>query len=66
MKLLVIGAAGQLGSTFAEVAGHEVVGLTRADVDVTDHAALLQAVERVQPGCPGQLHRLQQRRWCGR
>jgi dTDP-4-dehydrorhamnose reductase len=49
MKLLVIGAAGQLGSTFADVPGHEVVGLTRADVDVTDHGALLAAVAREQP-----------------
>jgi len=49
MKLLVAGAAGQLGSTFAATPGHEVVGLTRADVDVTDHAALLAAVERVHP-----------------
>jgi dTDP-4-dehydrorhamnose reductase len=49
MKLLLLGAAGQLGTTFADTTGHEVVGLTRADVDVTDHPALLAAVERVQP-----------------
>lgn len=49
MKLLVVGAAGQLGSTFAGAAGLEVVGLTRADVDVTDRAALLAAVERARP-----------------
>lgn len=49
MKLLVTGAAGQLGSTFAGVKGHEVVGLTRADVDVNDHDALQAVVERIRP-----------------
>ena len=49
MKLLVVGAAGQLGSTFADAPGHDVVALTRADVDVTDHAAVLAAVERARP-----------------
>ena len=49
MKLLVIGAAGQLGSTFADVPGHEVVGVTRGDVDVTRHAALLALVDDVRP-----------------
>jgi len=49
MTLLVLGVAGQLGSTFAGTAGHEVVGLTRADVDVADHDALVAAVDRVRP-----------------
>ena len=49
MKLLVIGAAGQLGSTFAGTPGHEVVGVTRADVDVTAHGAVLRLVEDVRP-----------------
>ena len=49
MRLLVFGAAGQLGSTFAGAPGHDVIGFTRADVDVTDQAALVAAVERVQP-----------------
>jgi dTDP-4-dehydrorhamnose reductase len=49
MKLLLLGAAGQLGTTFADAAPHEVVGLTRGDVDVTDHAAVLAAAERVRP-----------------
>lgn len=49
MKLLVVGAAGQLGSTFTGAAGLDVVGLTRADVDVTDRAALLAAVDRARP-----------------
>ena len=46
MKLLVIGAAGQLGSSFADVTAHEIVGVTRADVDVTNHAAVT-AIPRI-------------------
>lgn len=49
MKVLVVGASGQLGSTFADTPGHDVIPLTRADVDVTDHDALLAAVARIQP-----------------
>ena len=49
MKLLVVGAAGQLGSTFASLPGHEIVGVTRADLDVTQHAATLDLVGRVRP-----------------
>jgi len=49
MKLVVVGAAGQLGGTFCEATGHDVVGLTRADVDVTNHAALLAVVDRLEP-----------------
>jgi dTDP-4-dehydrorhamnose reductase len=49
MRLLVVGAAGQLGSTFADVPGHEVVALTRADVDVTDHGTLLPQSHACSP-----------------
>jgi len=49
MRLLIVGAAGQLGSTFAATAGHAVIPLTRADVDVTDDAAVMAAVERIRP-----------------
>ena len=49
MRMLIVGAAGQLGSTFADVRGHDVVGLTRADLDVTDHVALVAAAERLRP-----------------
>jgi dTDP-4-dehydrorhamnose reductase len=49
MRLLVLGAAGQLGSTFAGTDGHDVVGLTRADVDVADRDALVAVVDRVRP-----------------
>lgn len=49
MKLLVTGAAGQLGSTFTDVTGHEIVALARRDVDVADHDAVLEAVDRIRP-----------------
>lgn len=44
-----MGAAGQLGGTFAATVDLDVVGLTRRDVDVTDHTALLAAVDAVRP-----------------
>jgi dTDP-4-dehydrorhamnose reductase len=53
MRLLVTGAAGQLGAVVARsfrAAGHDVVGVTRADLDVTDHAAVADTVGRVRPG----------------
>ena len=51
MKVLVVGAAGQLGHAMAaHLAGeHEVVAATRADVDLTVHAAVLEFVRRVAP-----------------
>jgi dTDP-4-dehydrorhamnose reductase len=49
MKLLVVGAAGQLGTTFADLPGHDVVGVTRAELDVTRHDAVVAAVESVRP-----------------
>lgn len=49
MRLLVLGATGQLGSTFAGASDHEVIGVTRTDVDVTRRDALLALVERVAP-----------------
>jgi dTDP-4-dehydrorhamnose reductase len=51
MKVLVVGAAGQLGQ--AMVAGladeYDVVAATRADVDLTDHAAVLDFVSGIAP-----------------
>jgi dTDP-4-dehydrorhamnose reductase len=47
MRVLVPGAAGMLGSDVAEVAaarGHDVVALTRPQLDVTDDAAVEEAV----------------------
>ena len=50
MKIAVIGAAGQLGHESTRVfaaRGHQVVSLTRREVDVTDHAAVQHVVAAV-------------------
>jgi dTDP-4-dehydrorhamnose reductase len=60
MRIAVLGARGQLGAAVihecvtppAALPGspvHEVVALTRADVDVTDDSAVAAAIERVRP-----------------
>jgi dTDP-4-dehydrorhamnose reductase len=59
MRFLITGAGGQLGADLLRVAGgrsggtsagdHEVVGLTRAELDVTDPAAVEKAVVDVRP-----------------
>jgi dTDP-4-dehydrorhamnose reductase len=51
MKVLVAGAAGQLGQAMvARLRGeHDVVPCTRADADLTDHAAVIALVDRLQP-----------------
>lgn len=51
MRVLVVGAAGQLGVTAARACrvDHDVTTLTRADVDVTDHRALERAIDRARP-----------------
>lgn len=52
MKLLVTGAAGQLGAVVVRwfsAAGHDVVAATRDALDVTDHAAVLRAVDAARP-----------------
>jgi len=50
MRLLVTGAGGQLGADLLRVArGHDVVGPTRAELDVTDPAAVERAVKEVRP-----------------
>ncbi|MDG6079090.1 dTDP-4-dehydrorhamnose reductase [Erythrobacter litoralis] len=48
MKALIIGGAGQLGRALARSAptGAEVTSLTRDELDITDGAAVSQAVER--------------------
>jgi dTDP-4-dehydrorhamnose reductase len=52
MRLLVTGAAGMLGRDVvaaAGSAGHEVSALARADLDITDAAAVTAAVQAARP-----------------
>ncbi len=49
-KVLVTGAAGQLGGVICEEFGDDdVVPLTRADLDLTDHAAVVRTVQQQEP-----------------
>jgi dTDP-4-dehydrorhamnose reductase len=50
-KVLIVGAAGQLGSAMVRRLKDEttVVGLTRRELDLTDHAAVVTAVARERP-----------------
>lgn len=51
-RLVVTGAAGMLGRATVAAArrlGHEVTGLTRADLDITDAAAIEDALRRHRP-----------------
>ena len=52
MTVLVTGAGGQLGRTLAQVfaAACDVVPLTRAELDLTDEAAVRSAVGAARPG----------------
>ena len=52
MKIVVTGAGGQLGRELVDAAvagGHEVRGFTRADLDVTDEAAVRSAIASERP-----------------
>jgi dTDP-4-dehydrorhamnose reductase len=52
MRLLVIGSAGMLGRAVAHDAtrlGHDVVGLTHADLDITDASRVGRLVAAVEP-----------------
>lgn len=50
MRVLVTGAGGQLGRDLVDAfADHEVTGLTRADLDVRDEAAVTDAVAGLRP-----------------
>jgi len=51
MKVLITGAAGQLGQAMTTrlSAGHEVTGWTRADVDLTRHQDVRDAVRELAP-----------------
>ncbi len=52
MRVLITGAGGMLGLDVrraADGAGHEVVSLTRAQLDITDRAAVVDAVSEAGP-----------------
>jgi dTDP-4-dehydrorhamnose reductase len=52
VRLLITGAAGMLGLDVlraGERAGHELIGMTREELDVTDEASVEQAFERARP-----------------
>jgi dTDP-4-dehydrorhamnose reductase len=50
VKVLVTGAGGQLGLDLLDAfADHDVVGLTRAQLDITDEAAVAAAVAGIRP-----------------
>ncbi len=49
MKILVTGAGGLIGSAVVEAGGASVVGLTRAELDITDPDALVAALEAHRP-----------------
>lgn len=52
MKILITGAGGQLGHELVDAANqaeHEVVGVTRAELDVTDLRAVQQMVAAARP-----------------
>ncbi|MGG1877260.1 dTDP-4-dehydrorhamnose reductase [Paenibacillus cisolokensis] len=54
MKILITGAQGQLGQDVVAIcsqAGFEVVGCSRADLDITDEAQCLQVVTGHRPDC---------------
>src|SRR5688572_14779473 len=50
MRLLVTGAAGMLGTdVVAAAAGHDVLALTRADLDITDQDAVRAVMRAERP-----------------
>ena len=52
MRILITGAAGMLGSDVraaCEAGGHEPLALARAELDITDQAAVRTAVARARP-----------------
>jgi dTDP-4-dehydrorhamnose reductase len=52
MRLLITGAAGMLGQDVVSAAvagGHEPVALSRAELDITDYAAVERALAEVRP-----------------
>jgi dTDP-4-dehydrorhamnose reductase len=54
MRLLLTGAGGMLGRDVIRAgtrAGHELVGLAHAELDITDAGAVAAAVEEIDPDC---------------
>jgi dTDP-4-dehydrorhamnose reductase len=52
MRILLFGAGGQLAQELAEAfADEELLGLTRAQADITDPAAVARHVSRFRPDC---------------
>jgi dTDP-4-dehydrorhamnose reductase len=53
VKIVVLGAAGQLGGAMLNAAGvrHTAIGLRRSDADIADPAALSRALESHHPDC---------------
>src|SRR4051812_37823922 len=50
MRVLITGAGGQLGHDLVDAfEGHEVIGLARHQLDVSDRDAVLQIIGTVQP-----------------
>lgn len=52
-KILVIGSAGLLGSSLmrARIAGTDLVGMDRDEIDITNAESIASALDRVQPTC---------------
>lgn len=51
MKVLIIGANGQLGFDLLHVFGDEAIGVTHADLDVCNEEEVYNYIEKVNPGC---------------
>lgn len=50
LKIIVAGAAGQLGGAIIrEFQSEQVMGLARTELDVTDHAAVLDTIAKAKP-----------------
>ncbi|WP_438448233.1 dTDP-4-dehydrorhamnose reductase [Gorillibacterium sp. sgz5001074] len=52
MRVLITGAGGQLGQDVMRVcaeAGHEGIGVDRAELDITDEASCIEVLERLRP-----------------
>ena len=64
MKVLIVGAAGQLGQAMVARLGgeHEVTAWTRQDIDLTRHQDVREAIGRAGAGGDHQLRGLQQGR----